>query len=363
MEPVITPLIEGLKWVVKQWTEMGSELMGLIKDKPKVEQETDQLSKDLEGLKKKKDWVTGKFKEAEQGVRDMEGKSFGELADKAGLSDEVSPDSEGRSDVTKEQVQAEVGEEIIESDIETKLDEFKSKVEEVNVTPIKVDTSKMKKYETGASPVPETGPAIVHKGEVIIPAPIVKKVGGAMNIENILNTMQSSTSNKMQQSSTSNSIENIINTMQSSTSNKMQQSSTSNSIENIINMMSSSTEKIKKNPLKVISIMEGLANEFAPIGEQLPGIINETIKESKLGTVSNQVSSKMVEKMETTLSILKEQTDYEDPSGSTIVISPPSQSQPSVRGGKGKTEVITIGPSMTGTLNRYYGILLQKALK
>ena len=66
-------------------------------------------------------------------------------------------------------------------------DEFKSKVEEVNVTPIKVDTSKMKKYETGAVPVPETGPAIVHKGEVIIPEPVVKKAGGSMKIENILN--------------------------------------------------------------------------------------------------------------------------------------------------------------------------------
>ena len=67
--------------------------------------------------------------------------------------------------------------------------------------------------------------------------------------------------------------------------------------------------------------------------------------------------------MEKTLSILKEQTDYEDPSGATIVISPPSQSQPSVRGGKSKTEVITMGPSMSETLDRYYGILLQKALQ
>ena len=39
--------------------------MGLGKDKPKVEKETDQLSQDLKDLEKKKDWVSGKFKEAE----------------------------------------------------------------------------------------------------------------------------------------------------------------------------------------------------------------------------------------------------------------------------------------------------------
>ena len=95
----------------------------------------------------------------------------------------------------------------------------------MDVEPVEVDTSEMKKYETGASPVPETGPAIVHKGEVIIPAPVVKQVGGPMKIENILNMMQSSTTN------------------------------------------------IKQNPLSVISMMEGMSKKLAPMGEKLPGII------------------------------------------------------------------------------------------
>ncbi len=299
MEPVITPLIEGLKWVVKQWSEMGSELMGASKDKQKVEKETDKLSQDLKELEKKKDWVTGKFKEATDGVKDMEGKSFGEVADEAGLTDKVSPDSDGRSDVTKEQVQAEVGEQITGSDIETKLDEFKSKVEEVNVTPIKVDTSKMKKYETGAVPVPKTGPAIVHKGEVIIPAPVVKMAGGPMNIENI------------------------------------------------INMMQSSSGKIKENPLKVISVMEEMSRQLAPIGEQLPAIINKPI----------------MEKVENTFINLKEQTEYEDPSGTTVFIPVPTPSQPSMGGGGGGGETtVILGESGKAALNRYVNAVIQKAL-
>ena len=315
MEPVLIPLFEGLKWVVKQWTEMGSELMGLSKDKPKVEKETDQLSQDLKELEKKKDWVTGKFKEAEEGVKDYENKTFDEVANEAGLGSEVSPDSEEQPGKTKEQVEAEVGEQITASDIETKLGEFKDKLEEVNVEPIKVDTSKMKKYESGASPVPETGPAIVHKGEVIIPAHVVKMAGGPMNIENMVNMMQSSIKN------------------------------------------------IQQNPLKIISIMEGMSKEFAPMGEQIPGMINETIKESKLGTVSKKVTKEMVEKMEKTLTVLKEQTEYEDPSASTVIIRVPTPSTQSVGGGGGgRTIAVPVGESGKATLNRYINALTQKAL-
>ena len=311
LSPVLVPLFKGLSWVVKQWMEMGSELMGLSKDKPKVEKETDKLSKDLKELEKKKDWVTGKFEEAEKGVNDIRGKSFGEVADEAGLGSEVSPDNEEQPKVTKEQVEAEVGEQITGSDIETKLDEFKSKVEEVNVTPIEVDTSKMKKYETGAVPVPETGPAVVHKGEVIIPAPIVKMAGGPMNIENIINMMQSS-----------------------------------GEIGNIKTMMQSSSKKIKENPLKVISVMEEMSRQLAPIGEQLPAIINKPI----------------MEKVENTFINLKEQTEYEDPSGTTVFIPVPTPSQPSMGGGGGGETTVILGESGKAALNRYVNAVIQKAL-
>ena len=367
LSPVLVPLFKGLSWVVKQWMEMGSQLMGLSKDKPKVEKETDKLSKDLKELEKKKDWVTGKFEEAEKGVQDYKNKTFDEVANEAGLGSEVSPDNEEQPKVTKEQVEAELGEKITGSDIETKLDEFKTKIEEVNVTPIEVDTSKMKKYETGAVPVPETGPAIVHKGEVIIPAPVVQKAGGSMNIENIINMIQSSSAN------------NILNMMQSSSTNNtnMMQSSSTNNItnnnqtsnkefnsDNILNMMQTSVKNIQKNPLKVISAMEKMSKEFAPMGEQLPEMINKTIKESKLGTISNKITKEKIEKMESILNVLKEQTEYEDPSNNTIIIPLPTPSQPPMDGGEGgeTTTLIPIRESGKAALNRYINAVTQKAL-
>ena len=325
MEPVITPLIEGLKWVVKQWSEMGSELMGLSKDKPKVEKETDQLSKDLKALEKTKKDVDGKFKEAEQGVRDLESKKFDDLANESGLNNEISPDNEVKAEISKEDVEDEVGAQVTGSVIESKLDGFKTKINEVNVKPVKVDTSKMKKYETGASPVPETGPAIVHKGEVIIPAPVVKQVGGPMKIENILNMMQSSTTN------------------------------------------------IKQNPHNTISIMQGMSKELAPMGEQLPGIINEKIMESEFGNVSTKIMEKMektsstlisnntiAEGMKNIITTLNEQADYEDPLPNTIIVPLSAPPQPPLDDGSGgQTKVISI---QGDSLNRYMETLIQGAL-
>ena len=312
MEPVITPLIEGLKWVVKQWSEMGSELMGKSNDNKEIGKETDQLSKDLKDLEKIKKDVDGNFKEAEQGIKDKRNEKFDDLAKKTGLDSGVSPDNEEQPEKSRDQVEQEVVEKIDGSGIESKLEEFKGKIEEINVEPAELDTSKMKKYETGASPVTETGPAIVHKGEVIIPAPVVKQVGGSVKIENIINMMQSS-----------------------------------GEIGNIKTMMQSSSKKIKENPLKVISVMEEMSRQSAPIGEQLPAIINKPI----------------MEKVEKTLVDIKEQTEYEDPSGTTVFIPVPTPSQPQMGsgGGGGETTVI-LGESGKAALNRYVNAVIQKAL-
>ena len=109
--------------------------------------------------------------------------------------------------------------------------------------------------------------------------------------------------------------------------------------------------------------MERMSKQFAPMGEQLPDMINETIKESKLGTVSKKVTREMVEKMEKTLTVLKEQTEYEDPSGSTVFIPVPTPSQPPMGGGgsSGETTVI-MGESGKAALNRYVNTLIQKTL-
>ena len=335
MSPVLTPLFEGLKWVVKQWTEMGSTLMGASQDSQKVEKEVDHLSKDLKDLEKAKKDVDGKFKEADGEVRGIrDNTTFDDLAKKTGLDSGVSPDNEELPETSREQVEQDVENKIDDSGIESKLSEFQAKLGEIDVEPVEVDTSEMKKYETGASPVPETGPAIVHKGEVIIPAAVVKEVGGPMKIENMLNIMQSSTTN------------------------------------------------IKQNPLNVISIMQGMSEKIVSMGEKLPGIINEKIVESEFENLSTKIMEKMeetstifnnqeiVEKtfsnktiaegMKNVINTINEQTDYENPSSNTIIVPLPAPSQPSSGGGSGgETKVITV---QGDSLNRYMETVIQGAL-
>ena len=195
-----------------------------------------------------------------------------------------------------------------------KIDENKSKADDrpLSVTNPNKNTggkgSRRKKYNVGGY-VHEDGE--VHEGEYVVKESIVKKVG-VTNIENVIKTM-----------------------------------------------MQTSTKQIKQNPLKIISVMEGMAHEFAPMGEKLPDLINQTISESKLGTAPTQI----VEKMQKTLTILKEQTDYEDPSATTIIIPVPTPSQPPMSGGGGgDTKVIPVGASSKDTLNRYMSAVIQKAL-
>ena len=353
--PVLIPLFKALTWITVQGFKM---MAGIVTtDRKQIEKETDNLSKDLKDLEKTKEDIDGKFKEAEQGVRDLKGKKFGDLANESGKSDELSPDAEGQAQISEKDVENEVGKKVEGSDLESKLDDIKSKAESINLQNLesKKPDIEMKKYETGASPVLETGPAIVHKGEVIIPAPVVKKVGGPMKIENILNTMQSSTENN---------------------------DTKTNIKSNMKNMMKIFSTNIKQNPSKIIGMMEGLSKELAPMGEQLPEIINEKIMKSKFGNVSTKIMEKLektssilndqerVEKtfssnniakeMKSIISTLNEQTDYEDPSANTIVIPLPAPPQPPSGGGSGgETKVIGIGKD---TLNRYMDTIIQGAL-
>ena len=129
-------------------------------------------------------------------------------------------------------------------------------------------------------------------------------------------------------------------------------------------------------------MMEGLSKDFAPMGEQLPEIINEKIIKSKFGNVSTKIMEKLektssilndqervektfssnniVKEMKSIISTLNEQTDYEDPSANTIVIPLPAPPQPPSGGGSGgATTVIGIGKD---TLNRYMDTIIQGAL-
>jgi hypothetical protein len=292
LEPILTPIWQIAKWIAVEGFKLIKPLFGMGKDKAEIEKGTDEVSEGLKKIDAEKSKLTGLFEKSVKDTEKLKDEDYSkEFKD---LEKMESVDEENPGDDLKETEQTVV--------------DVKDKIEE-----IKLD---LPKFEKGASPVPETGPAIVHKGEVIIPAPVVKRAGGVMNIENMVNMMQTSTTN------------------------------------------------IKQNPLKVISIMEGMSKQFAPMGEQLPSLINETIKESKLGTVSKKVTREMVEKMEKTLTVLKEQTEYEDQSASTVIIRVPTPSSQSVGGGGGgsRTIVVPVGESGKATLNRYINALTQKAL-
>jgi hypothetical protein len=71
----------------------------------------------------------------------------------------------------------------------------------------------------------------------------------------------------------------------------------------------------------------------------------------------------MMKKMEKTLTAIKEQTEYEDSSASTVIIRVPSSApQSGGGGGDGKTIAVPVGSSPKDTLNRYVHAVIQKAL-
>ena len=90
---------------------------------------------------------------------------------------------------------------------------------------------------------------------------------------------------------------------------------------------------------------------------------SEADPRSKFASLSEHLPPVMVEKMEKTLTTIKEQTEYEDPTASTIIIRVPTSASQSGGGGDGgKTIVVPVGATAKDTLNRYVGATIQKAL-
>ena len=84
---------------------------------------------------------------------------------------------------------------------------------------------------------------------------------------------------------------------------------------------------------------------------------------SKFASLSEHLPPVMMEKMEKTLTAIKEQTEYEDPAASTIIIRvPESAPQSGGGGGGGKTVAVPVGATPKDTLNRYVNAVIQKAL-
>ena len=314
MSPVLIPLFKALKWITVQGFKLIGKLLGMGKDKKQVEKGVDEVSEELKNVNSETEGLTKQFKESEKNIKNISNTKEPNLDTKTELSESevaegVTTDNLGRKTKTDDE-----GVKFMQNSSGEWKKADDRPLSETNPE-IKKNTGgrkNRKKYNVGGY---VTRDGEVHEGEYVVKESIVKKVG-ASNIENVIK-----------------------------------------------NMMQTSTTNIKQNPLKVISIMEGMSKQFAPMGEQLPDMINETIKESKLGTVSKKVTREMVEKMEKTLTVLKEQTEYEDPSASTVIIRVPTPSTQSVGGGGGgRTIAVPVGESGKATLNRYINALTQKAL-
>ena len=323
MSPVLIPLFKALKWITVQGLKLIGKLLGMGKDKKQIEKGIDNVSEELKNIDKESGELTKQFEESEKNIKDITNTKEPNLDTKTELSSPEVEDTkkgevEGKTPPPPKRNRDEVTtDKTIKGDLSTITFDGKTFPRGLS-GPMETfggkggSTYPEKKYNVGGY---VTRDGEVHEGEYVVKESIVKKVGVT-------------------------SIENVIKTM-----------------------MQTSTTNIKQNPLKVISIMEGMSKQFAPIGEQLPEMINETIKESKLGTVSKKITKEMIEKMENTLTVLKEQTDYEEQSGNTLIISAPKPSRPSVSGGGGGgTKVIPIGESGKTALNRYVNAVIQKTL-
>ena len=299
LEPILTPIWKGLMWIVKKGFGLVKPLFGMSKESKEIEQGTDEVSKGLEEVKKKTSWIEGLFKKSKEDTEKLKDEDY--TKEFKNLEKMESEDKENPGDDLKE--------------IEQTVEGVKDKIAK-----IKLD---LPKFEEGAVPVPETGPAIVHKGEVIIPAPIVKQVGGPMNIVNLIEM------GRLPGLGGGGGGTNAITA-------KAQTKSLGKRAKDVGNLLARSFRKKEdRDPL----------TQFASLSEDLPPA--------------------MMEKMNETLASIKEQTEYEDPSGTTIFIPlPPSNQSSSSGGGNGGsgTNMVTVGDSTAATLNKYREALIQAAL-
>lgn len=333
--PVLIPLFKALTWITVQGFKM---MAGIVTtDRKQIEKGTDEASNELKNIDKEAEGVTKQFKESEKNIKNITNTKEPKLDTKkdntelseSEVAEGVTTDNLGRKTKTDDEgVKWMKG-----SDGWKKADD--RPLSETHPD-IKKNTGggrrqNRKKYNVGGY---VTTDGEVHEGEYVVKESVVKKVG-VTNIENVIK-----------------------------------------------NMMQTSTTNIKQNPLKIMSVMQGLSKDFAPMGEQLPEIINEKIMKSKFGNVSTKIMEKLektssilndqervektfssnniVKEMKSIISTLNEQTDYEDPSANTIVIPLPAPPQPPSGGGSGgETKVIGIGKD---TLNRYMDTIIQGAL-
>ena len=198
-----------------------------------------------------------------------------------------------------------------------KIDENKSKADDrpLSVTNPNKNTggkrNRRKKYNVGGY-VHEDGE--VHEGEYVVKESIVKKVG-VTNIENVIKTMMLP----------------------------------------CLGGGGGGTDAITA---------KAMTKSLGKRGKDIGNLLARPFRDKTEADPRSMFASpdKMIENMGNTLTILKEQPGYEDPSATTIIIPVPTPSQPPMSGGGGDTKVIPVGASSKDTLNRYMSAVIQKAL-
>ena len=301
LEPILTPIWQIAKWIAVEGFKLIKPLLGMSKDNEEIEKGTDEISKGLKGIEENTSSLENIFKKSVDDTEKLKNEDYDvDFSDIETLESKVEGDESGK-DLQK---------------AEENMGEVKKKIEE-----IKLD---LPAFEKGAVPVKEDGPAIIHKGEVIIPAHIVKMAGGPIKVENIINLM--------------------------SEGHLPGLGGGGGGTDAIT--AKATTKSLGKRGKDIGNL---LARPFRDETEADP--------RSKFASLSEHLPPVMVEKMEKTLTTIKEQTEYEDPTASTIIIRvPTSASQSGGGGGGGKTIAVPVGATPKDTLNRYVNAVIQKAL-
>ena len=308
MSPILVPLFDALKWVTVEGFKLIGKMMGMGENKAQIDKGVDEVSQELKDVNSETDGIKKGFEDANKDIKNITSKK------------------------------------VNSSEIKT-TDDNKSKADDrpLSVTNPNKNTggkgSRRKKYNVGGY-VHEDGE--VHEGEYVVKESIVKKVG-VTNIENVIKTMMLPGLGGGGGGTDAITAKAMTKTYglpglggggggTNAITDKAQSKSGASLTKDIGNL---------------------LARPFRTKADRLAA------------DPRSQFASpdKMIENMDNTLAILKEQTGYEDPSATTIIIPVPTPSQPPMSGGGGgDTEIIPVGASSKDTLNRYMSAVIQKTL-
>ena len=322
MSPILIPIFKALKWIAIQGFKM---IAGIVTtDNKKIEKGTDEASNEIGNIKKETEGVTKQFKESKKNINSITKTKEPNVDTKDTKKGEVEGKTAPLPKTNKDEVTTD---KTIKSDLSTIT--FDGKTYPRGMPGLggyipgdgkggsTYKDEDLKQYNVGGY---VTRDGEVHKGEYVVKESIVKKVG-VTNIENVIKTM-------------------------------MLPGLGGGGGGTDAITAKATTKSLGKRGKDIGNL---LARPFRDGTEADP--------RSKFASLSEHLPPVMVEKMEKTLAAIKEQTEYEDPAASTIIIRvPASAPQSGGGGGGGNTIAIPVGATPKDTLNRYVHAVIQKAL-